>query len=175
MSQLHQRPRSEASLSDNWDTRRDFYDMLCNKYQVFPNIDIFATEQNTKCDIYIDKERNALSGFSWRDYARNEYQFREPIGWANIPNSITEDCVREIHRQWLEDNMEIMMIIPANSLCTNYAEECIVGLAFYEPIKKGDTHFLHNGNDWYINHKGEKKKVTVPRNGYFVVIWRKRS
>jgi hypothetical protein len=84
--------------------------------------------------------------------------------WCNPPHSKTEDFVRKAFEQWKKHNINIMMIIPANSMCTNYAEECIVPHAEYHPINRRFCKFLING-----------KTKDHARNGYFVVIWRKHD
>ncbi len=54
--QLHQKPRSETSLSDEWETPRALYDELCNRYKITPLFDAAATSQNTLCVNYKTKE-----------------------------------------------------------------------------------------------------------------------
>lgn len=145
--------RSELSLSDEWETPKEMYDFLCQKYNIFPVFDICANYSNTKCkELFFTESDNALE---------KEWCF-SPI-WCNPPHNDTGRFVVKAFGEWRKYNITIMMIIPANSMCTNYAEECIEGKAEYHPINRRWCKFLHNG---------EEKDHS--RNGYFVVIWRKK-
>jgi len=153
--------RTELSLSDEWETPQELYDHLCYKYHIFPLIDIACTIENSKCD------------YSYGDSLDKPwtiYQTVPPEGdfacdvWCNPPHSLTEEFVRTAVKQWTFWNMNIMMIIPANSMCTKYAEECIEPHAEYHPINRKFCKFLY---------QGEEKDSS--RNGYFVVIWRKHE
>jgi len=84
----------------------------------------------------------------------------------NCPQHIlltkNEEFVKRAYDQWVEHNIDIMMILPANALCTNYAENWIEPFAEDHAINRKFCKFLY---------KGEKKDSS--RNGYRVVIWRK--
>lgn len=155
--QLHQKPRSEASLSDEWETPNSLYESLCYKYKVFPSLDLCADETNSKCHYYKTKKDSALNAL-----ADSFIHDLKPDIWVNPPHSITEDIVRICLKIWSLWNVNIMMIIPANSICTKYAEECIEPHAEYHPIFYRPK-FLRDG---------EEKDPA--RNSYFVVIWRKK-
>ena len=111
---------------------------------------ICATKENTKCDTFFDKTMDGL------------HLFWSSKNWCNPPHDENEAWVKMAYHEFLK-HKETMMIIPANSLCTNYAEECIETHAEYHPINRKFCKFLY---------KGEEKGHS--RNGYFVVIWRKR-
>ena len=96
-----------------------------------------------------------------KDWLYWDHQFRDI--WCNPPHSETEKWVRKACEEWAKLNQNIMMILPANSMCTNYAQECIEPHAEYHPINRKFCKFLIDG---------EEKDSS--RNGYFVVIWSKR-
>ncbi len=147
-------PRSEASLSDEWETPQSLYKYLCARYGFYPSLDVCATEQNKKCASYIgldhifEDHRNALET-SWGK--RN---------WCNPPHSKTEEFVRQACFEFLAKCNETMMIIPANSTTTTYAESCIEPHAESYPI--------------YERPRFKQDGVTKDsaRNGYYVIIWR---
>ena len=143
--------RSELSLSDDWETPQKIYDYLCNRYNFFPYCDVCATENNYKAIIFIDKKEDGLSR-DWFDK-----------NWMNCPHSETEEWVKKACKQFLELGNETMAIIPANSMCTSYAEACIEPHAEYHPIFERPR----------FNLDGKPAK-DPSRNSYFVVIWRKR-
>lgn len=150
--QLHQKPRSDSSLSDEWETDDVLFKELCKKYDFYPECDICATEQNKKCDLYIDKNKDALS-----------IHWKYKSVWCNPPHTKTKQFVEKAHNQWFYFNTPTMMIIPANSMCTRYAEKYIEDKAEYHPIFTRPR-FLVDGEHAEFH----------ARNSYFVVIWRKK-
>jgi len=142
---------SELSLSDEWETPKELFDYLCKKYNFYPYRDVCATKKNKKCIAYFDKKQNGLN---------QKYNF---TNWCNPPHSETENFVKKSCWEFLLSDFETMMIIPANSICTNYSLTHIIGIAEFYPII-GKINFLHYGND-----------VDRSRNCYFVVIWRKKN
>ena len=151
--------RTELSLSDEWETPQELYDHLCDKYELKPNLDVACTWENSKCvaGCHWDLETDGLEC----DWALSEFK-NESIVWCNPPHSLNEEFVIKAYGEWSKHNINIMMILPANSMCTNYAEHLIQPYAEYHPINRKFCKFLY---------KGEKKDSS--RNGYFVVIWRK--
>lgn len=144
--------RTELSLSDEWETQKSLYEWLCNKYNFYPIRDVCATEKNSKCGMaFFDKESDGLYQ-SW--YDKN---------WMNCPHSDTESWVKKACHEFLTKGNETMAIIPANSMCTSYAECCIEPHAEYHPIFERPR----------FKKDGEYKDPA--RNSYFVVIWRKRN
>lgn len=157
--QLHQRKRSDQSLSDEYETPQEVYDQLCYGYAIFPKLDVAASLANSKCENCIIMSEDALTN-DWITPLESD-----PVDvWCNPPHSMTEKFVRKAVQQWAKYNMNIMMIIPANSICTKYAKECIEPHAEYHPIFFRPK-FLRDG----------KPSDDPSRNSYFVVIWRKRN
>jgi len=144
--------RTELSLSDEWETPQELYDHLCEKYNLKPNFHVASDPVNCKCR---GGTNTALGDVDWNVYD-------ETIVWCNPPHSKNEEFVRKAYNEWAKHNITIMMILPANALCTNYAENWIEPFAEYHPINRRFCKFLYHG---------EKKDSS--RNGYFVVIWRK--
>jgi site-specific DNA-methyltransferase (adenine-specific) len=151
---LHQRERSDLSKSDEWETNQELCNYLVEKYNFNPELDVCATRENKKCKMWIDKNDNAL-GSQWYSPSKK--------CWCNPPHSLTEEFVREASKNFIERGIETMMIIPANSICTKYAENFIWSHAEFYPIPRSLCYFLKDG-----------EKLDHSRNGYFVVIWRKR-
>ena len=143
---------SELSKSGEWETPQELYDMLCEKYQIKPKLDVCATSENSKCARYFNKGHNALHTFIVWD--------RD--SWCNPDHNLTEEFVKKAYTEWEDNNINIMMILPANSMCTNYAERFIWNYAEFHPINRKYCKFLHSG-----------KEIDGARNGYFVVIWRR--
>ena len=88
--------------------------------------------------------------------------------YSNGENTSTEvvkkakSSSQKVSDSWKEWNIPIMMIIPANSMCTSYAESCIEPHAEHYPIFERPKFLMD----------GEEKDVA--RNSYFVVLWRQK-
>lgn len=154
--------------SDDWGTPRQLYDGLIGKYSIFPQLDVAASYETRKCKSYFTKEFNALiNDWILRETPTNTTIKREITSkvdvWCNPPHTLTKEFVEKAYEQWLKFNINIMMIIPANSMCTKYAEKCIGNFTEYHPIY-GRPQFLKEG----------KVSDYPSRNSYFVVIWRKK-
>jgi len=152
---LHQKKRSEASLSDEYETPNDVFNLLCLDYVINPELDVAADFTNTKCRIF---HGNALET-GWTIGERDP-EFVDV--WCNPPQTKCKEFVLKADEQWKKHNINILMIIPANVLTTNYFANVIDNVE-YHPIK-GRITFLVDG----------KPSPYPARNGYFVVIWRKK-
>lgn len=148
---LHQKPRSEASLSDEYETQTSDFEELCEKYNIYPDCDVCATDANSKCVGFIDKEMNCLI---------HNFQYYDEGLWCNPPHSMTKEFVKCMRDAWAKWDVPILMIIPANSVTTKYSQEYLVDAEIH-PIY-GRLRFLIDG----------KMSPHPARNGYFVVIWR---
>jgi len=144
--------RTELSLSDEWETPNELYDYLCNTYKIYPELDVACTSENCITGRMIPIDSLAAD---WDTGDKCDV-------WCNPPHTKTEEFVKKAYEEWIKHNINIMMILPANAMCTNYAENWIEPFARYHPINRRLCKFLHKG-----------KKMDSSRNGYFVVIWRK--
>jgi len=144
--------KTELSLSDEWETPQELFDYLCEKYKITPRMDVACTDDNCKTE-YRLPNFSSLE-MDWVNAYKSDV-------WCNPPHSLNEEFVKKAYEQWVKHNLNIMMILPANAMCTNYAENWIDPFAEYHPINRKFCKFLY---------KGEKKDNS--RNGYFVVIWR---
>jgi len=145
--------KTELSLSDEWETPKELYNHLCMKYKLNPKLDVACTSDNCITGRMLPLDSLIID---WNTGDKCDV-------WCNPPHTLNEDFVKKAYEQWQKHNINIMMILPANSLCTNYAEQWIEGYAEYYPINRSYCNFLHDG-----------KVMDRARNGYFVVIWRKR-
>ena len=147
--------RTELSLSDEWETPNVVYDMLCEVYEINCTLDVAANTQNTKCvHLLVD---GLESEWSIPELAVYDV-------WCNPPHSKTEQFVKKADEQWKKHNLNIMMIVPANSITAHYFDNIFDNNhATYHRIS-GRIQFLRDG----------KLSEHPSRNGYFVVIWRKR-
>ena len=147
--------RTELSLSDEWETPKQMFEWLCRKYNFSPSLDVCATKENKKCVLYCGVNGlydDGLQATRW-----------EKKNWMNPPHSQTEKWVKKACEQFQLFNYETMAMIPANSMCTSYAEACIEPHAEWHMIFERPR----------FNQDGKPSK-DPSRNSYFVVIWRKK-
>jgi len=148
---------------DEYETPPELYFDLCMTYQLKPELDVAANKENSKCKYFLT---DGL-GKEWmkpHDYLKRiDTKFKGVDIWVNPPHSKTKEFVLKANQQWLKHNINILMIIPANSICAKYFDE-ILESPFVE-------YFRISGRiTFYRNRKPSK---FPSRNGYFVVIWRK--
>lgn len=164
LTQLHLKPRSNLSLSDEWETPDALIQELCCKYNIQPELDVCSTHHNSKCRFYFTKEMNSLEQ-DWLVLEEGKHSELEGADvWCNPPHSLTGKFVEKAHEQWKEHNISIMMILPANTMSSIYWHEYIEGNAEYHAIK-GRIRFKIDG----------VASKFMSRNAYVCVIFRKRE
>lgn len=147
---LHQRPRSVASFSDEYETPNELFLELSKKYNIKPILDAAANIDNTKCPYWYSKEDDALTK-KW-----------DLDTWCNPPHSLTKKFVLKADEQWLRNNINILMIIPANSICAKYCNDIFVN--------RHATYHRINGRP--VFNVGGKPCPEPSRNSYFAIVWR---
>jgi hypothetical protein len=143
-------------VDDEWETPDDLYTDLTNVYDLEPQLDVCANKNNTKCRYWLE---NALN-----DVWLLDGDVKPSCVWCNPPHTKTKEFVKKAFIEWNNFNINILMIIPANSVCTEYAKKYIKGSAEIHPIF-GRIRFWQDGYP----------SKYPSRNSYFVVIWRKRD
>ena len=146
--ELHFKP---SRIDDEYETPPELVELLCEKFNVQPKLDVAATDENHKFDVYFTKEDNAIIQ-DWKLDA-----------WCNHPHTLHKEFVEKAYQEWQKNNITVMMIIPSNTGRTRYWHKFIEPYAEYKMIK-GNIRFLKDG----IPTKD------AARNGYVCVIWRKR-
>ena len=150
MSELEEFDDTESN-QDEWETPMKVVWKLCEQHNLNPQLDVAADKINTKCPRYFTKEDNALFQ-KWKEDA-----------WCNHPHSLTEEFVNKCQHEWKENNINILMIVPANAIGAHYFD--------YVFNSKSATYHRYSGRINFTQH-GIKKSSS--RNGYFSVVWRKR-
>lgn len=149
--ELHQKPRSKASLSDEYETPKEVFDMLCEEYNMHPDTDVCATDDNSKCSGYVSEEMDCI---------KHNFQYHDEGLWCNPPHSMTKEFAKKMRDSWEEWDIPIMMIMPANAVTTRYAQEY---------LKDAEIHPIYGRITFLVNNNPAPFPA---RNGYFVVIWR---
>lgn len=136
-------------VDDEYGTPDDLFKEVCTFHGVTPELDVCADKLNRKCNMYLS---DAL-----------EEDWTAAV-WCNPPHSKTIQFVQKAWEQWMKHNIDILLIIPANSVCTKYAKKFIKGSATIEPIYYRPK-FLKDGKPSKYNS----------RNSYFSVCYHKLS
>ena len=162
---------SELKEFDNTITEENEYETpwlefiaLCKKHNIFPELDVAANSDNTKCDRWIE-DAMYQPWTLWEQLGTLYYRTTEIVPvWCNPPHTKTEEFVRRAYDQWKIHNMDIMMIIPTNTMSSNFWHDCIEDIAEYHAIKSR-IRFYQNG----------KPSPNCSRNAYVCVIWKKSA
>ena len=164
LTELHQQPRSELSKSDDWETPDELYQQLILVSGILPQLDVCATKQNKKCLYYLGESDNALhANTEWHGNVRNIIKGKKTGVWCNPPHSQTGAFVKKAFEQWQKHNINVLMIMPTNTMSSNYWHNYIEGNAEYFAIK-GRIRFKIGG----------VLSQHVSRNAYVCVIFRRR-
>ena len=133
---------------DNYETPLVIYEILCDKFKVYPELDVCATKENRKCYTYFDN--NALD----REWTTDFYM--------NPPYSQTKKWVKYAYLQHMKHNVNALALLSV-STGSSYWHDYIfdkASIAYY----KGRIKFE-------INHIPQKN----PRYDSAFICWRKRE
>jgi len=154
--------RSKKSKSDEWETPPDLFKAICKLTGVKPKLDVAANFYNKKCEHYIPDDR--YGGALNKEIPEHQWTVDS---WCNAPGSKIKKFVDRAVEHWIENNVNIVMLLPVNTLANKSFQ--LVWEMFREghvdifPLFGIRPHFL-----W----KGKKSKYGS-RNGYIVVHFKK--
>lgn len=160
MTQLHQRKRSEISLSSEHYTPKDLYIKLCAEEKITPRLDVAATDNYHLCQYYFTKEDDALK----QEWLIKSGTKKTGI-WCNPPNPLTQKFIEKADEQWFKYNLNILMLIPINATVTRNGQKYIWNNPFVKirPVLP-TPRFIFNG-----------VQQQSARNRYCLVRWNKRN
>lgn len=138
----------QHSTDMEFETPNPFYKLATTQTNIFPTLDICATEQNKKCKMYFSKEQDAFN-FQWKyDIWANipfgskvtkvnlktEPEKRKPLGYGLVA------WVQQIHDQHLIHDISALVLLPLSAtIISKFCESCETWI-----IPKRIT-FLKNG------------------------------
>ena len=142
----------QSIVDDEFWTPKSLYESLCNKYQIYPRLDVAANEGNSRCEFFLS---NALH----EEWFKPEYADL-PV-WCNPPHSKTDEFITRAESQHIRHGITIMMIVPANTLGNKVWHKFIEGKREYHAIE---------GRPKFLKHGVPSKFPS--RNAYVVILWR---
>jgi len=174
-----------SSRDDLLETPWDLYYYLVHKHDIIPDLDPFSsapifddnerlvTPTNSKCTYNFSFEMNYDLQL---DYTLDGTPYgQKPSGvWINHPHTLHEEVLKYNHKQWLKHDLDMLMIIPANSVRPPYWNK-YVGIHEHrglevEPLTWINPEQREKGVTGYINFKKEGEDTEFEsRNGYLCI------
>jgi len=106
-----------AKTTDDRSTPQDFFDALDREFHF--DIDVCASKENTKCELFITEEMDALSMNSWHRSAT----YNHTTAWMNPPYSNIMPWVRKAEEE-CSYGVTTVALLPA-SVSSKWFHECI--------------------------------------------------
>lgn len=119
--------------------------------------DLCATPDNTRTRLFYSEKHNFLKMLKLNPNF---------VYWCNPPHDQTKEFVMQCFKMWYTSNVNIIMLIPINTLCSNYARRYLLEYAKFKVIT-GRIKFC-------CPHCGTPTKLNSV-NGYVSVLYEKRS
>lgn len=133
---------------------------LCQKiWNVKCTLDLTATELNTKCKKFITPQQDFFKVVS---VDSNE------VLWGNFPHSKQKEFVEHAFNIWINSNCQMLLLLPINTLCSNYAKKFIL------PWIDFDKKMILTGRIAFKNRRGKISKHNSV-NGYVCVFYPRRN
>jgi len=154
--------RSKKSKSDEWETPPKLFYAIEKLTKCKFKLDVAANYKNSKCSYFLT---DAFS-LPWRLDDDGSFAGGNDV-WCNAPGTMIKQFVDKAVDQWITHNMNIVMLIPVNTLANKSFQ--LVWEMFREghvdifPLFGIRPHFLWKG----------KKSEYGSRNGYIVVHFKK--
>ena len=175
---------SQESKANRLESPEDTYYNIIDKTKRLgiepPELDVFASVDNSKCLEFISKERDAF-----------KTEFLMPSGdppktiWSNAPHDIYRLALPRIHQQYLKYDFNAIVLIPATNIRTNYWNDIVEpnrievnpkGYCFYFPHK--GTIYFELDHKPLIDDNPESKtfgKKQHAHNAYNILLFVKKN
>ena len=146
-----------------------------------PELDVFASKDNTCCTYFIDKQQDAFTtDFLIEEKSRGLNNHRVPNTiYCNAQHKEYKIALYRVHEQYLKFDFNAVVLIPANNIRTKYWNEIVErnridvnpnGYAFYFPYHK-PLYFEIDGQVLRDN-KGRKQHAI---NAYNILLFVKKT
>jgi len=164
--------QSNRSVDNNWWTEYSLFKFLCKTYHFRPNCDMAATEANSLCGYFYDKELDALKQIKWK-FPRSKKRLR---GFLNPPNNKIGKFLLKAYEQYDKFGIQTMMIVPSNVEGTTSWWKAVEdpidrGEKIFFKAIKGRPKFLLHGKRTFDDKGNELSSI----NAYKVVIFGRKK
>jgi len=122
------------NVQDEYGTPKELFQKICDKYKIFPQIDICASDTNHVISNYITKEQNCFKYSITKDF------------FMNPPYSRVSEFMEFAYDQHIKNNVSCI-ILTYSKTGTRWWHKYVQGIADHVYFQKGRIRFLDdNGN-----------------------------
>ena len=133
------------------ETPRELYDQACEMFKVKPVVDVAATRENTKCEIYFAKQEDGLA----QEWIHDSF--------LNPPYNNVKPWVKKAYEQNIKHNISVLALLPVKT-DTSWFHDYILG--------KSRIYFIRRRVRYCLNGIPTKDRVFFPS---MWVLWEKRQ
>lgn len=160
----------QKRIMDSLATPNYLFNFCCDHWRLKPNLDVCASEENKRCNFYFNEKVNALDVLNeWLTLDETFNLSCNTVVWCNPPHSKTKEFVTKAYHQWFKHNIDIIMLIPINCLCSNYARD------FLLPYAEFDKSCIITGRHKFLDPVTNQPSKFNSVNGYVTVCYKKRN
>jgi len=139
-------------IQDEYGTPRDLFEKICQKYNIYPQIDICASDTNHVVDNYITKEQNCLNYDITKDF------------FMNPPYSKISMFMEFAYNQHIKNNV-LCIILTYSKTGTKWWHQFVQDKADHIEFQKGRINFL--------NENGNQTKNPAPYDSAWIIFKKK--
>lgn len=163
------RHKKPSLVDDEFETPWDDYYDIIKFAKLAPELDVFATHQNSKCTYELTKEEDAFV----TDWLLPDQKIPTTV-WMNDIHSDHPRCLWRGEQQYQKYNFNIVAIIPANVMRTDYYHDIIRPNRYTLENQAGHIHLEEYWKSIRFLKNGKPTKDSS-RNAYMILIWRSKK
>lgn len=135
-----------------------------------PDLDVFASEKNKKCDYHLDEQYDSLKN-DWLIKGK----YTPDANWCQPPFKFWQQVIMQLHNQYQKYRLPIYAFVPSRfeknpqwgEFIERYRFECAEnGFIFYLPLARKFM-FLIDGKP----SRSKKGQINYSPDGFKLVIW----
>ena len=142
------------NVQDEYGTPKELFQSICKKYDIYPEIDICASDTNHVVSNYITKEQNCFNHNITKDF------------FMNPPYSKVSEFMEFAYSQHVKNNLSCI-ILTYSKTGTRWWHRYVQGMADHVNFQKGRIKFL----DEY----GHSTKHCAPYDSVWIIFKKKSS
>ena len=142
------------NVQDEYGTPKELFQKICKKYDIYPEIDICASDMNHVVSNYITKEQNCFN-----------YNITEDF-FMNPPYSKVSEFMEFAYSQHVKNNVSCI-ILTYSKTGTRWWHKYVQGIADHVEFQKGRIRFL--------DENGITTKNCAPYSSVWIVFDKKQD
>jgi len=137
------------NVQDEYGTPKELFQKICEKYDVYPQVDICASDTNHVVSNYITKEQNCFDHSITKDF------------FMNPPYSKVSEFMEFAYSQHIKNNVSCI-ILTYSKTGTQWWHKYVQNIADHVDFQKRRISFL--------DEKGNKTKYYAPYDSVWIVF-----